>query len=196
MQHRNLQFLFVLIAPFVAIAVINTPFIPSWQTAQGSIFVGMWLLALAIGIIFLKKPQPLPIFNRRIFLGLYLLLSSGIFLLALYILAISGIFDFNLKQVINYPGYSTTFYLYEQTCFPPDTATECGNYHGKLNAKIAFLPIMTTKFKCRCLFGDPQRIHNTLVIPLEANLDKTTSSIMINLNNAGVIQNHTIYRND
>ncbi|MBU7584995.1 MAG: hypothetical protein KAF91_19160 [Nostoc sp. TH1S01] len=190
MPHRNLQFLFVLIAPVLAIAVINTPIIPSWQIAQWSIFLGIWIISLGLGVVLIKKPQPLPIFKMRIVLTLYLLLSSGLFLLVLYLWAISGIFDFNLKQVINYPGYSTTLYLYEQTCFPPDTATECGDYYGKLNTKISFLPLMTTKFKCRCLFGEAKHIHNTVVIPLEENLDKTTSSIVINLNTGEVKQNH------
>ncbi|WP_144427460.1 hypothetical protein [Nostoc piscinale] len=117
-----------------------------------------------------------------------MLLSIGIFLLILYIWAVSGIFDFNFKQVIQYPGYSKTFYLYEQTCFPPDTATECGDYRGKVNTKISFLPIMTTKFQCRCLFGEPDHIDNTVVIPLEANLDKDKSSVVMNLNTGEVIQ--------
>ncbi|MBD2493984.1 hypothetical protein [Nostoc sp. FACHB-280] len=186
MTRRNLLLLFVVFAPFLAIAIINTPFIPSWQSAQGSFFCVIWLLTLLSGIVLLKKPQPLPIFKTKIFLTLYLVLSSGIFILILYIWGFSGIFDFNLKQVIQYPGYSKTFYLYEQTCFPPDTATECGDYLGKLNTKISFMPIMTTKFQCRCLFGEPKHIDNTVVIPLEANLDKTASYIVINLNNGEI----------
>ncbi|MBD2298147.1 hypothetical protein [Nostoc sp. FACHB-190] len=188
MTRRNPLLIFILIAPFLAIALINLPFIPSWQSAQGLIFFGIWLLAVGLGILFLTQPQPLPIFKTKIFLMLYLLLSIGILLLILYIWAVSDIVDFKFKQIIQYPGYSKTFYLYEQTCFPPDTVTECGDYHGKVNTKIGFLPIMTTKFQCRCLFGEPEHIDNKVVIPLEANLDKAKSSLVINLNTGEIIQ--------
>ncbi|WP_256364397.1 hypothetical protein [Nostoc piscinale] len=41
MTRRNPLLIFILIAPFLAIAVINTPFIPSWQSSQGLIFFGI-----------------------------------------------------------------------------------------------------------------------------------------------------------
>jgi acyl-CoA synthetase (AMP-forming)/AMP-acid ligase II len=188
MYHRNLKLLVFLITPFLAVVIIFLPIIPTWEDAKFVFSIIIWLLSLIFGVFLFKKPQHLPLRKTRIAIVIYLLLSSALFLFVSFIVLISSAFDAPSIQTVASRDNSTTVYLYNYTCSPPDTSTGCGTYHGELKFRIGFTPFVNTKFNCSCLFGSPERVGEWVTIPLEANRDQTSSSIKINLSTGEIVQ--------
>jgi hypothetical protein len=188
LHYRNLQIILFLITPFIAILILLLPIIPNLTTAQFIISVAIWLLMFVFGFLIFKKPHSLPIIKTRILITIYLLVSSLVFLFVAFLMIMSADFDAPTIETLNYQGYPTTAYLYNYTCFPPDSATECDTYHGKLKFKIGITPFVETKFICPCLFGTPERVGEWVTIPLIDNRDKKLSSIKINLKTSDVIK--------
>jgi hypothetical protein len=165
----------------MAVGILFLPIIPTWEGAKFLFSIIIWLLSLIFGVFLFKKPQHLPLIKTRIAIVIYLLLSSALFLFVSFIVLISSAFDAPSIETVTSRDNSTTIYLYNYTCSPPDTSTECGTYHGELKFRIGFTPFVSTRFNCSCLFGSPDRVAEWVTIPLEANRDQTVSSIKINL---------------
>jgi len=181
MYHRNFNFLLFLITPFLAVLIIFLPIIPTLEDAKFGFSLITWLLSFIFGFLLFKKPQDLPFIKKGTFIFLYLLLSSVLFLFVLFIVSISSAFSAPSIELVAFRDYSTTVYLYNYTCSPPDTSTGCDTYHGELKFRIGFTPFVITKFNCDCLFGSPDRVGEWVTIPLEANRNPTASAIKINL---------------
>ncbi|MBD2664887.1 hypothetical protein B6N60_01045 [Richelia sinica FACHB-800] len=188
MYYRNWQIILFLITPFIAIGILLLPIIPNLTTAQFVISVVIWLLMFICGFLIFKKPQSLPIIKTRILIIIYLLVSSLVFLFVAFLVIMSADFDAPTIETLKYQEYPTTAYLYNYTCFPPDSATECDTYRGELKLKIGITPFVETKFICPCLFGTPERVDEWVILPLEANRDKKLSSIKINLKTSEIIK--------
>jgi hypothetical protein len=188
MYHRNLRLMVFVITPFLAVGILFLPVIPIWEDAKFVFSIFIWLMSFIFGIFLFKKPQYLPLRKTRFSIVLYLLLSSTLFLFVSFIISISSAFDTPSIETVTSRDNSTTVYLYNYTCSPPDTSTECGTYHGELKFRIGFTPFVITKFNCACLFGSPNRVGEWITIPLEANRDQTASSIKINLNTGEIVQ--------
>ncbi len=188
MYHRNLKLLVFVTNPFIAVGILFLPIIPTWEGAKFIFPIIIWLLSLIFGVLLFKKPRYLPFRKKRIFIFLYLLLSSVIFLFVSFIVLISSTFSAPSIETVTSRDNSTTVYLYNYTCSPPDTSTECGTYHGELKFRIGLTPFVITRFNCSCLFGSPNRVGEWVTIPLEANRDQTVSAIKINLNTREIVQ--------
>ncbi len=181
MYSRNFNFILFVITPFIAVVILFLPIIPTLDGAKFLFSIIIWLLSFIFGLLLFKKPQNLPFRKKRTFIFLYLLLSSVLFLFVSFIILISSAFDAPDIETVASKDYPTTVYLYNYTCSPPDTSTECGTYHGELKFKIGFTPFVITKFNCDCLFGSPNRVGEWVTIPLEANRNPTVSAMKINL---------------
>ncbi|WP_238993739.1 hypothetical protein [Calothrix sp. PCC 6303] len=164
------------------------PIIPNWEDTKFIFSLIVFLLNFVIGFLLFIKPKKIQIKKARILILLNLLLSSVVFLFALFIILISSGFDAPSIQTIKSTDYSTTAYLYNYTCSPPDTSTGCGTYHGELKFRIAFTPFAMTKFHCPCLFGTPDRVGEWVTIPLEEHREETVSAIKINLKTGEITQ--------
>ncbi|WP_242046304.1 MULTISPECIES: hypothetical protein [Calothrix] len=187
LYYRNWQLLLFLISPFIAIGIHFLPIIPSWVNIQFCFSIAIWLITLVVGLLLFKKPQPLPIVKTRILIIIHFLITTLIFLFVLFIIYVASAFDAPSIETLIYKEYSQTIYLYNYTCAPPDTSTECGTYHGELKLRINFTPFMRTKFTCPCLFGTPETIDNFVFIPLEYNRDKKLSKVKINLKTGEIV---------
>jgi hypothetical protein len=181
MYYQNLKLLLFVITPFIAVVILFLPIIPTLEDAKFGFSIIIWLLSFVFGFLLFKNPQNLPFRKKRIWIFIYLLLSSLLFLFISFIVLISSAFDTPSIQTVKSRDYSTTVYLYNYTYSPPDNSTECGTYHGELKFRIGFTPFVITKFNCACLFGSPDRVGEWVTIPLEANRDRTASAIKINL---------------
>jgi hypothetical protein len=143
MYHRNLRLLVFFITPFIAVGIIFLPVIPTWEDAKFVFSIIIWLLNFIFGVFLFKKPQHLPLKKTRIAIVIYLLLSSALFLFVSFIVLISSAFDAPNIETVTFRESSTTVYLYNYTCSPPDTSTECGTYHGELKFRIGFTRVCT-----------------------------------------------------
>jgi hypothetical protein len=181
MYHRNFNFLLFIITPFIAVVILFLPIVPTLEGAKFLFSIIIWLLSFIFGLLLFKKPQNLPFSKKRTFIFLYLLLSSFLFLFVLFTISISSMFDSANIETVASKDYPTTVYLYNYTCYPPDTSTGCDTYHGEVKFRIGFTPFVITKFNCDCLFGTPNRVGEWVTIPLEANRNPTPSVIQINL---------------
>lgn len=181
MYHLNLKLLVFLTTPFIASGILFLPTIPTLEDAKFVFSISIWLLSFILSFLLFKKPKDLSFRKKRIFIFLYLLLSSVLFLFVSLIVSISSAFSAPSIETVVSKDYSTTVYLYNYTCSPPDTSTGCGTYHGELKFRIGFTPFVITKFNCSCLFGSPNRVGDWVTISLEANRERTVSSIKINL---------------
>jgi hypothetical protein len=179
--HLNFKFLLFVFAPFLAVAILFLPIIPTLEDAKFGFSIIIWLSSFVGGFLLFKNPQYLPFRKKRSWTFLYLLLSSLLFLFISFIVLMSSAFNAPSIETVASRNYSTTVYLYNYTCSPPDNSTECGTYHGELKFRIAFTPFMITKFNCACLFSSADRIGEWVTIPLEANREQTASAIKINL---------------
>ncbi|AKG22010.1 hypothetical protein [Calothrix sp. 336/3] len=190
MQDKQGKILLMLVAPIVAIAVQFVPVIPTWEEFKFIASIGICLITFVPAFLILLKPQPLPVVKTRILVILYLLISSLFFLFILSSIFFSNFFDSATIKTLKYADNGATIYLYNHSCFPPDSAAECDSYHGKVKVKIAFTPFAMTKFECSCLFNELQPYElagNWVKVPVYASRDNRTSEIKININNGEVV---------
>lgn len=78
-------------------------------------------------------------------------------------------------------GLPTILYIYENTCWPPDSRSECKYYSTEIRQRVWILPFTTTLLSCPCFFEKPIFEGNIATFPIEASRDKSKVAVSIDM---------------
>lgn len=97
-------------------------------------------------------------------------------------------FSYHPVAKYQFQDLPTTLYIYENTCFPPDSRTECNYYSTEIRHRVWILPITTTLLSCPCFFEKPILRGDIATFPIEASRDKSKVAVSIDMRYGKVVK--------
>ncbi len=187
-QYLKQLIIFSCLPAIVGMSFIHT--IPNWLLLKPiSMFifliVTIWLAARWRSQTPLN--QRLPLFNRFIFFPF----------LTIFIMVAPCSWAFNMLTsellyfhvaTYQFEGLPTTIYIYEDTCWPPDSRTECNSYSTEIRRRVWILPVTTTLLSCPCFFEKPILRGDIATFPIEASRDKSKVAVSIDMRYGKVLK--------
>jgi hypothetical protein len=156
--------------------------IPTWEIVKPIAI----LIFLILTIVFAFRWRSQTARNQRV-----KLFRPFIFFpfLAILTLAVPLILFINIAfAYLDYPvsthqiqGLLTVIYIYENTCWPPDSRIECDYYSTEIRSRLWILPITTTLLSCPCFFEKPIFQGDIATFPIESSRDKSKVAISIDM---------------
>lgn len=96
--------------------------------------------------------------------------------------------DYRPVATYQFQDLPTTLYIYENTCFPPDSRTECNYYSTEIRSRVWILPVTTTLLSCPCFFEKPILRGDIATFPIEASRDKSKVAVSIDMRYGKVVK--------
>ena len=189
----NSQYLKQLIIVSSLPALVGMSFvqmIPTWEIVK-PIAILIFLI-MAIGLAFRWRSQTAH--NQRVILFRPLIFFP---FLAIFTLAVPFFLLFNLAfayldyhpvATYQFQDLPTTLYIYENTCFPPDSRTECDYYATEIRRRVWILPITTTLRSCPCFFEKPILRGDIATFPIEVSRNKSKVAVSIDMRYGKVVK--------
>lgn len=165
-------------SPLLLIASDLLPVIPSWRLGLPWAAIAVWgCTALWVIVRLVRREEPQP--QRKLALLASFILSTAVTYATLFWVGMDQVFDQPVPAQELRMDDGRTLYLYEKACFPPDGRSECGNYSSEARIQIWRLPLTSTVFECRCIFGQPTKKGMWTEIPLEEVMGSTLQVLRI-----------------
>jgi len=163
------------------------PFVPSWRAGQWAAALVAGAISIIGGVWLLFRGEAPPVFRRKAILGAAVTLGT-ITILCVVLLAY-------WMDTFGHPGErqirgsdDSVLYLYEYTCFPPDSRSECGEYSSEIRVRVWVFPVTRTLYSCKCFFGEPSIKSGVAEIPLEENRSSAESFLRIDLRSGEILR--------
>ena len=189
----NSQYLKQLIIVFSLPAIIGMSFvqmIPSWEIVK-PITILIFLI-MVIGFAFrwrsqTDRHQRVMLFRPFIFFPFLAIFTLAVSFFLLVNLAIAYL-DYHPVATYQFQDLPTTLYIYENTCFPPDSRTECDYYSTEIRSRVWILPVTTTLLSCPCFFEKPILRGDIATFPIEASRDQSKLAVSIDMRYGKVVE--------
>lgn len=98
--------------------------------------------------------------------------------------------DYHPVSTHQIQGLPTLLYIYENTCWPPDSRIECDYYSTEIRRRVWILPITTTLLSCPCFFEKPIFQGDIAIFAIEASRYKdkvAVSAVSIDMRNGKLL---------
>ncbi|TYQ23441.1 hypothetical protein PseudUWO311_22670 [Pseudanabaena sp. UWO311] len=157
--------------------------IPTWEIVQPIAILIFFILTIVFAFRWRSQTarnQRVKLFRPFIFFPFLAIFT----LAAPLILFIHIAFYLDLhRPVATYQvqGLPTILYIYENTCWPPDSRTECKYYSTEIRQRVWILPFTTTILSCPCFFEKPIFQGDIATFPIEASRDKSKVAVSIDM---------------
>ncbi|WP_434685388.1 hypothetical protein [Pseudanabaena minima] len=190
----NSQYLKQLIIVSSLPALVGMSFvqmIPTWEIVK-PIAVLIFLI-MVIGFAFrwrsqTARKQRVILFRPFVFFPFLAIFTLVVPFFLLVNLAFAYL-DYRPVATYQFQDLPTTLYIYENTCFPPDSRTECGYYSTEIRTRVWILPITTTLLSCPCFFEKPILRGDIATFPIEASRDKSKTAVSIDMRYGKLVRN-------
>jgi hypothetical protein len=164
--------------------------IPTWEIVK-PIAVLIFLI-ITIWLAFrwrsqTARNQRVMLFRPLIFFPFLAIFTLAVPFFLLVNLAIAYL-DYHPVATYQFPDLPTTLYIYENTCFPPDSRTECNYYSTEIRRRVWILPVTTTLLSCPCFFEKPILRGDIATFPIEASRDKSKLAVSIDMRYGKVVE--------
>ena len=157
--------------------------IPNWEIVKPIAI----LIFLILTIVFAFRWRSQTAHNQRVklfrpfiffpFLAIFTLEVP----LFLFINIAFAYLDYRHVSTHQFQGLPTILYIYENTCWPPDSRTECKYYSTEIRQRVWILPFTTTLLSCPCFFEKPIFQGDIATFPIEATRDKVKVAVSIDM---------------
>lgn len=142
--------------------------IPSWSLLNG---LAPLLFAIASIVIIIRAHRRL---DREEVLEDWQYFGSVFSMATLVLVVVASLYVALVGQMFGpYPERTYTFegsrpvYLFENSCFPPDSRAECDEYWTEIRTPIGFLPVTRTIVRCDCFYAEPVVTSETIKFEVE-----------------------------
>jgi hypothetical protein len=187
---QYLKQLIILSSLPVLVGISFVQMIPTWE-----MFKPIAVLIFLIIIIWLAfrwrsqtaRNQRVMLFRPLIFFPFLAIFTLAVPFFLLVNLVIAYL-DYHPVATYQFPDLPTTLYIYENTCFPPDSRTECNYYSTEIRRRVWILPITTTLLSCPCFFEKPILRGDIATFPIEASRDKSKLAVSIDMRYGKVVE--------
>ncbi|MFM7601792.1 MAG: hypothetical protein ACKO7R_11435 [Pseudanabaena sp.] len=174
----------------VLIGMSFVQMIPTWEIVK-PITVLIFLM-MVIGFAFrwrsqTPRNQRVILFRPFIFFPFLAIFTLAVPFFLLVNLAFAYL-DYRPVATYQFPDLPTTLYIYENTCFPPDSRTECNYYSTEIRRRLWILPITTTLLSCPCFFEKPILRGDIATFSIEESRDKSEVAVSIDMRYGRVVQ--------
>lgn len=164
--------------------------IPTWEMFK-PIAILIFLI-MSIGLAFrwrsqTARNQRVMLFRPFIFFPFLAIFTLAVPFFLLVNLAFAYL-DYRPVATYQFQDLPTTLYIYENTCFPPDSRTECDYYSTEIRTRVWILPITTTLLSCPCFFEKPILRGDIATFPMEASRDKSKVAVSIDMRYGKVVK--------
>jgi len=143
----------------LGILISQLHFIPSFESWENYLFVLIFSSAFIVGVIYLFKGWKQQ--KSKMKAILQIVLFSIIFFTTLMFSAPPM---FKPEYIKNSTQNNATYYIYNESCFPPDGACECDTYGSLIYVKNKYLPIMHLVVKTNFYVGSVQLNNGELIV--------------------------------
>jgi len=160
---KPLKLYSLIIILLLGVLISQIKVIPSWENVQTVLIVSVFILALVMGLLYLFKLWSKKNKDKKINRTQQLIRTSII--VALFLLAWLFVIP-NLSKpelVDKLTLENKTIYVYNESCFPPDSECECDYYGSLVYTKNQYLPIMHLVLKTDFYVGSVQLNNGELI---------------------------------
>jgi len=190
---KNPQYLKQLIILSILPMLVGMSFvqmIPSWDIAK-PIAILIFLI-MSIGLAFrwrsqTARTQRVLLFRAFVFFPFLAIILAVTFFLFIN-LALLAYGDYHPVAKYQFQDLPTTLYIYENTCFPPDSRTECNYYATEIRQRVWILPVTTTLLSCHCFLEKPILQDDIATFPIEASRDKSKVAVAVDMRYGKVVK--------
>ena len=188
----NSQYLKQLIIVFSLPAIIGMSFvqmIPTWEIVKPIAILIFLIMTIWLAFRWRSQTarnQRVMLFRPFIFFPFLAIFTLAVSFFLLVNLAISYL-DYHPVATYQFQNLPTTLYIYENTCFPPDSRTECDYYSTEIRSRVWILPVTTTLLSCPCFFEKPILQGAIATFSIEASRDKSKIAVSIDMRYGKVI---------
>jgi len=173
----------------VLVGISFVQMIPTWE-----MFKPITILVFLIVTIWFAfrwrsqtaRNQRVILFRPFIFFPFLAIFTLAVPFFLLFNLAIAYL-DYHPVATYQFQDLPTTLYIYENTCFPPDSRTECDYYSTDIRRRVWILPVTTTLLSCPCFFEKPILRGDIATFPIEASRDKSKVAVSIDMRYGKVV---------
>ena len=173
----------------VLIGMSFVQMIPTWEIVK-PIAILIFLI-LTIWFAFRWRSQTARSQRTLLFRPFIFFPFLAIFTLAVpFVLLVNIAFaylDYHPVSTYQFQDLPTTLYIYENTCWPPDSRTECKYYSTEIRRRVWILPITTTLLSCPCFFEQPILQGDIATFPIEASRDKSKASVSVDMRHGNLL---------
>ena len=187
---QYLKQLIILASLPVLVVMSFVQMIPTWEMVKPIAI----LVFLIVTIWFAFRWRSQTARNQRVMLFRPLIFFPflAIFTLAvpffLFVNLAIAYLDYHPVATYQFQDLPTTLYIYENTCFPPDSRTECDYYSTEIRLRVWILPVTTTLLSCPCFFEKPILRGDIATFPIEASRDKSKVAVSIDMRYGKVVE--------
>jgi hypothetical protein len=157
------------------------PTIPSWHRFNffAPMCVSVASIVAIVLVLWCKNPEAARKWWQRVLRGCVTLLLVTIVMASLWVAVITAAFAPRVERTYTFEGLEQPLYLVENSCFPPDSKSECNDSWTDIRTPMRFLPFMRTISHCRCFYGKPQVTALTVTFPIEETYEPATSPAVL-----------------
>ena len=188
----NSQYLKQLIIVSSLPALVGMSFvqmIPTWEIVKPIAVLIFLIMVIVFAFRWRSQTarnQRVILFRPFIFFSFLAIFTLAVTFFLLVNLAIAYL-DYHPVATYQFQDLPTTLYIYENTCFPPDSRTECDYYSTEIRRRVWILPITTTLLSCPCFFEKPILRGDIATFPIEASRDKSKVAVSIDMRYGTVV---------
>ena len=188
----NSQYLKQLIIVFSLPAIIGMIFvqmIPTWEIVKPIAILIFLIMTIWLAFRWRSQTarnQRVMLFRPFIFFPFLAIFTLAVTFFLLVNLAFAYL-DYHPVATYQFQDLPTTLYIYENTCFPPDSRTECDYYSTEIRSRVWILPVTTTLLSCPCFFEKPILQGAIATFPIEASRDKSKIAVSIDMRYGKVV---------